>query len=105
MNIPFFDLKAQYQSIRNDVNPAIQNVLDNAVYVLGKTVSEFEAAFAKAHNVRHAVGVSSGTDGNHFALWVLDIKAGDESNVPANTFIATVWGATLCDATPVFVDC
>lgn len=105
MNIPFLDLKAQYQSIRHEVNTAIQNILDNATYVLGKSVADFEQAFAKAHDVKHAVGVSSGTDGNHLALWVLDIKSGDEIIIPANTFIATAWGATLCGATPVFVDC
>ena len=105
MNIPFLDLKAQYQSIRDEVNPAIQQVLDNTAYVLGKSVSDFEKAFAEAHQVKHCVGVSSGTDGNHLALWTLDIKPGDEVLVPANTFIATAWGATLCGAIPVFVDC
>jgi dTDP-4-amino-4,6-dideoxygalactose transaminase len=105
MNIPFLDLKAQYQSIRDEVNPAIQQVLDNTAYVLGKPVSDFEKAFAEAHQVKHCVGVSSGTDGNHLALWTLDIKPGDEVLVPANTFIATAWGATLCGAVPVFVDC
>ena len=105
MNIPFLDLKAQYKSIRDEVNPAIQNVLDNTAYILGKPVVEFESAFAKAHNVKHAIGVSSGTDGNHLALWALGLKQGDEVIIPANTFIATAWGATLCGATPVFVDC
>lgn len=105
MNIPFLDLKAQYQSIRDEVNPAIQQVLDNTAYVLGKPVSDFEKAFAEAHQVKHCVGVSSGTDGNHLALWTLDIKPGDEVLIPANTFIATAWGATLCGAVPVFVDC
>ena len=105
MNIPFLDLKAQYQSIRDEVNPAIQNVLDNTAFVLGKAVSNFESVFSKEHNVKITYGVSSGTDGNHMALWVLGIGPGDEVIIPANTFIATAWGATLCGATPVFVDC
>jgi dTDP-4-amino-4,6-dideoxygalactose transaminase len=105
MNIPFLDLKEQYQSIKHEINPAIQNVLDNTAFVLGKSVSDFEKAFAEAHQVKHCIGVSSGTDGNHLALWVLGIQAGDEVIIPANTFIATAWGATLCGATPVFVDC
>ena len=105
MNIPFLDLKIQYQSIKSEVNAAIQNVLDNTAFVLGKSVSEFEKAFADAHQVRHCVAVSSGTDGNHLALWVLGLNSGDEVIIPANTFIATAWGATLCGATPVFVDC
>lgn len=105
MKVPFLDLKAQYQSIKDEINPAIQNVLDNTAFVLGKAVADFEAEFAKKHEVKHCIGVSSGTDGNHAALWSLGIKAGDEVIVPANTFIATAWGATLCGATPVFVDC
>ena len=105
MNVPFLDLKIQYQSIKHEINPAIQNVLDNAAFVLGKSVSDFEKAFAEAHQVKHCIGVSSGTDGNHLALWALGIGPGDEVIIPANTFIATAWGATLCGATPVFVDC
>ncbi len=105
MQIPFLDLKVQYQSIKNEINAAIQNVLDNTSFILGKAVSDFENEFAKAHSVKYCFGVSSGTDGNHLASWALDIKAGDEIIVPANTFIATAWGATLCGAKPVFVDC
>ncbi len=104
MNIPFLDLKAQYNSIKDEVNAAIQNVLDNTAYILGKPVAEFEKAFAEAHQSKHCYGVSSGTDGNHLVLWALGVKAGDEVIIPADTFIATAWGATLCGATPVFVD-
>ena len=105
MQIPFLDLKAQYRSIKDEVDSAIHNVLDNTAYILGKPVSEFEKAFAKAHSVKHCYGVSSGTDGNHLVLWALGIKPGDEVIIPTDTFIATVWGATLCGAKPVFVDC
>ena len=105
MQIPFLDLKAQYSSIMEEVNQAIQNVLDNTAYVLGKPVSNFELAFANAHDSKYCCGVSSGTDGNHSVLWGLGIGADNEVIIPANTFIATVWGATLCGATPVFVDC
>ena len=105
MQVPFLDLKVQYQSIKNEINPAIQNILDNTSFVLGKAVSDFESDFAKAHNVKHCFGVSSGTDGNHLASWALGISAEDEIIIPANTFIATAWGATLCGAKPVFVDC
>ena len=105
MQIPFLDLKVQYKSIKKDIDPAIQNVIDNTSFVLGKAVSEFEEKFAEKHNVKHCLGTSSGTDGNHMALWSLGIKPGDEVIIPANTFIATAWGATLCGAKPVFVDC
>lgn len=105
MQVPFLDLKLQYKSIKNEVDPAIQNILDSTAFVLGKAVSDFENAFAQEHNVKHCLGVSSGTDGNHLALWALGIQPGDEVIIPANTFIATAWGATLCSAIPVFVDC
>ena len=105
MNIPFLDLKAQYQSIKEEIIPEINDVLENTAYILGKKVQAFEEAFAKAHNAKYCYGVSSGTDGNHMVLWALGIGNGDEVIVPANTFIATAWGATLCGAKPAFVDC
>ena len=105
MKVPFLDLKAQYRAIKDEVNPAIQVILDNTAFILGKSVSQFEKEFAKAHSVKHCIGTSSGTDANHLVLWSLNIKTGDEVIIPANTFIATAWGATLCGAKPVFVDC
>jgi dTDP-4-amino-4,6-dideoxygalactose transaminase len=105
MKVPFLDLKIQYQSIKDEINPAIQNVLDNTAFVLGKAVADFENEFKREHNVRHCFGVSSGTDGNHMVLWGLGIGPGEEVIIPGNTFIATAWGATLCGAKPVFVDC
>jgi dTDP-4-amino-4,6-dideoxygalactose transaminase len=103
--VPFVDLKMQYRSIKAEVDPAIQNVLDNTAFVLGKSVENFETAFKQMHNVKHCICVSSGTDGNHLAILALGIGPGDEVIVPANTFIASAWGVTLCGATPVFVDC
>lgn len=105
MHIPFLDLKAQYQKIKSEINTAISEVLESTSFILGEPVHEFESAFAKMHEVKHCIGLSSGTDGNHIALWALGIGSGDEVIVPANTFIATAWGATLCGAKPVFVDC
>ncbi len=105
MQVPFLDLKSQYKSIKEEINSAIQNVLDNTAFVLGKAVFDFEKNFAEAHDVKHCIGVSSGTDGNHVVLWALGLGPGDEVIIPANTFIATAWGATLCGAKPVFVDC
>jgi len=105
MKVPFLDLKIQYKSIKTEVDSAIQKVIDNTAFILGESVSNFEKDFAQAHNTKHCIGTSSGTDGNHLALWSLGIKAGDEVIIPANTFIASAWGITLCGATPVFVDC
>jgi dTDP-4-amino-4,6-dideoxygalactose transaminase len=105
MNIPFLDLKANYKSIKSEVDAAIQDVLDNTAYILGASVQNFEKDFAVAQQVKYCLGTSSGTDANHLVLWGLGIGAGDEVIIPANTFIATAWGATLCGASPVFVDC
>jgi dTDP-4-amino-4,6-dideoxygalactose transaminase len=105
MNIPFLDLKANYQSVKSEVDAAIQNVLDNTAYILGASVQNFEKDFAAAQQVKYCLGTSSGTDANHLVLWGLGVGPGDEVIIPANTFIATAWGATLCGATPVFVDC
>lgn len=105
MQVPFLDLKVQYNSIKNEIDPAIQNILDNTSFVMGKAVFDFETEFAKTHDVKHCIALSSGTDGNHVALWATGIKPGDEVIIPANTFIASAWGATLCGAKPVFVDC
>jgi dTDP-4-amino-4,6-dideoxygalactose transaminase len=105
MEVPFLDLKTQYKSIKSEIDSAIQNILDSSSFVLGKAVEEFEREFAKMHNVKYCVALNSGTAGNHVALWSLGIKPDDEIIIPANTFIATAWGATLCGAKPVFVDC
>jgi dTDP-4-amino-4,6-dideoxygalactose transaminase len=105
MNVPFLDLKTQYQSIKPEIQSAINNVLDTTAFVLGKAVTDFEKAFAGMHNAQYCIGLSSGTDGNHIVLWALGIGIGDEVIIPANTFIATAWGATLCGAKPIFVDC
>lgn len=105
MQVPFLDLKIQYKSIKKEVDAAIQNVIENTAFILGDAVHHFEEDFAKAHNVKYCLGTSSGTDANHLVLWAAGIKTGDEVIIPANTFIATAWGATLCGATPVFVDC
>jgi dTDP-4-amino-4,6-dideoxygalactose transaminase len=105
MKIPFLDLKANYLSVKDEVLQEIHEVLETTGYILGPKVAAFEKAFAEAHQTEFCSAVSSGTDGNHLALWALGIKPGDEVILPANTFIATAWGVTLCGATPVFVDC
>jgi len=95
MKIPFLDLKLQYKSIKDEIDPAIQNVIDNTAFILGKSVSDFEKEFADAHEVKHCIGVSSGTDGNHLALWTLGIEPGDEVIIPANTFISNCYSAFI----------
>lgn len=104
MNIPLIDLKAQYRSIKSEIDEAIQNVIDSSAFILGKAVTEFEADFAKSHEMLHCVAVGSGTDALHVALWALGVSPRDEVITVPFTFIATVEAITLLGAKPVFVD-
>ena len=85
MKVPFLDLKIQYQSIKSEIDSAIQKVLDNTAFILGPSVENFEKEFANAQEVKYCLGTSSGTDGNHLVLWGLGIRPGDEVIIPANT--------------------
>ena len=105
MKIPFLDLKQNYLSVKKEVLREFEEVLETTQYILGPKVLAFEKEFATFHQTAFCYGTSSGTAANHLALWALGIGPGDEVIIPANTFIATAWGATLCGATPVFVDC
>lgn len=104
MRVPFLDLKPQYHSIRTEIAEAISRVLDSSHFILGPEVSQFEEAFAKAHDCNYCVGSNNGTSALHLALWALGIKKGDEVILPVNTFIATAEAVLLCGATPIFVD-
>ena len=104
MKINFVDLKAQYKSIKPEIDEAIQDVIDNTAFIMGDRLKNFEANFAKAHHVQYCLGTSSGTDSLHLALWALNIGLGDEVIVPVNTFFATAEAVSIAGATPVFVD-
>jgi len=104
MGVPFLDLKAQYQSIKSEIDPAIQSVVSDCAFALGKYVFEFEKNFAAFCGVKHCVGVNSGTSALHLAMMALGIGTGDEVIVPANTFIATCEPVSYQGATPVPVD-
>ena len=103
--VPFVDLKAQYRSIRAEINTAIQRVLDNTSFILGAEVRAFEEAFAEYIGAKHCVAVNSGTAAIQVAVQSCGIGAGDEVIIPANTFFATAEGVSTAGATPVFVDC
>jgi len=103
-HIPFVDLKAQYRSIKPEIDAAIQKILDSSAFIQGKAVADFEVSFAHAHDVRHGIACGSGTDALHLILWALGIGPGDEVIVPSHTFIATAEAVVLTGATPVFVE-
>ncbi|HYM34139.1 MAG TPA: DegT/DnrJ/EryC1/StrS family aminotransferase, partial [Steroidobacteraceae bacterium] len=102
--IPLVDLKAQYLTIKSEIGAAIQRVLDNASFILGKEVEQFEAAFADYLKVRGVVGVSSGTSALMLSLKACGIGPGDEVLTTAHTFIATAEAVSQLGAKPVFVD-
>ena len=96
--------KEQYQSYRDEINSAIQRVLDNGRYVLGEEVIQFESEFSEFNNVSHTIGVGSGTEALHIALRALDIGPGDEVITTSHTAVATATAIDLAGAKPVFVD-
>lgn len=104
MKIPFLDLKAQYPSIKDEIDKKISFLISNAAFILGEELKEFEKEFAEFCNARYSVGVSSGTDALIIALRSLNIGYGDEVITVPNTFIATAEAISLVGAMPVFVD-
>jgi dTDP-4-amino-4,6-dideoxygalactose transaminase len=102
--VPFLDLKAQYASIKHEVDAAISSVINDSAFILGRAVAEFETDFARYCGVRHCVAVNSGTSAIHLALLAAGVGPGDEVIAPANTFIATCAPIVYCGATPVLVD-
>lgn len=104
MKVPFLDLKTQYESIKDEINEAIQKVFDSCAFAGGPFVEEFEKNFAKLCQVKHCVGVGSGTEALWLALLGLGVGPGDEVITVPNTFIATAEAIIFCGATPIFVD-
>ena len=104
MEVPFLDLKAQYQAHREEFDTAIQQVIDKTAYAGGPFVQQFEEAFAEYCQTKHAVGVSSGTSALWIALLALGVGPGDEVITTPNTFIATAEAISFTGAKPVFVE-
>ena len=105
MKIPFVDLKAQYSSIKEEIDQAISNVIQESAFIGGKYAKAFEEDFADYVGVKNCVGVGNGTDALYVALKALGISEGDEVITVANTFIATSEAITMTGAKVVFVDC
>ncbi len=102
--IPFVDLKAQYASIKDEVNAAIQRVLDSSQFTLGSEVAAFEKEFATYCHADHGIGVNSGTSALHLALLAAGVGPGDEVITVPFTFVATVAAIHYTGARTVFVD-
>lgn len=104
MQIPLVDLKKQYLGIKDEIDSAIQEVLDSTAFILGKKVEDFEKKFAGLCNVKHCVGVNNGTSALRLALQALNIKPNDEVITSPFTFIATAEAISHIGAKPIFAD-
>jgi dTDP-4-amino-4,6-dideoxygalactose transaminase len=104
LKVPFLDLKTQYANLREELLPEILECLDQAAYIDGEAVREFESSFAAYCESGFCVGLASGTAALHLALLALDVGPGDEVIVPANTFMATAAAVSMAGARVVPAD-
>ncbi len=102
--VPFVDLRAQYHSIKPEIDQAVLNILESTQFVLGSEVAKFEEEFAAYSGAKHGIAVNSGTSALHLALLAAGVGAGDEVITTPFTFVATVAAIGYTNAKPVFVD-
>lgn len=104
MKVPFLDLKAHHEPIREQLDAAIRDVIDAGAFAGGPFVAKFEKEFAAYCGAAHSIGVGNGTDALWFALLALGVGPGDEVITVPSTFMATAEAISFCGARPVFVD-
>ena len=104
MNVPLLDLRAQYDSIRDEIRAAIDRVMESQQFILGSEVSELEQEIAGYSHARHAIGCANGSDALLLALMALGIGADDEVITTPYSFFATASSISRLGARPVFVD-
>lgn len=104
MNIPFIDLKTQYEALKPQIQARVNTVFEHGQYIMGPEVRELEERLEEFVGVKHAIGVSSGTDALLIALMALEIGPGDEVITTPFSFFSTAEAITLLGARPVFVD-
>jgi len=102
--VPYLDLRAQYQPLRNEVLSALEEICESTSFAQGQATLEFDTKFAAYCGVNHSVSLNSGTSALHLALRCLDVGLGDEVVTVSMSFIATAWAISYVGATPVFVD-
>src|SRR5262249_35186741 len=104
MRVPLLDLRAQYATIRDEIQSALDRVLESQRFILGPEGEALETEIAAYCGCEHAIGVSSGTDALLAALMAIEVKPGDEVITTPYSFFATTSAAVRAGATPVFVD-
>ena len=104
LSVPALDLKAQYRTIRHEIEPVVERVLESQYFILGPEVSGFEAEAAAYCEAKYAVGCSSGSDALLLPLLAIDLKPGDEVITSPYSFFATAGAIWRAGAIPVFVD-
>jgi len=104
MNVPFVDLKAQYQSIKPAIDTAIEKVITETAFIGGKYVNQFEKDFQELYGVKHCISCANGTDSLYIIMKMLGIGKGDEVITVANSWISSSETISQTGATPVFVD-
>lgn len=104
MKIPLTRLDRGYEKFKEEYNTIALKILESGSYVMGSHLKIFEDKFASFIGANHCIGVNSGLDALKLSLRALDINAGDEVIVPANTFIASVIAITENGGIPVFVE-
>jgi len=102
--IPLVDLKAQYATIKHEVLPAIERVLEDMQLTIGPNVKAFDEEFAAFCGTKHSIGVGSGTDALQLVIRALGVTNGDEVITVSHTFFATVEAILYANARPVLVD-
>jgi len=104
VQVPFIDLRVQHEAMMPELMDAFRQVTESSAFAGGPYVSRFETEFAAYCQVRHALGVGSGTDALWLSLIALGVGHGDEVITVPNSFMATAEAISLCGARPVFVD-
>lgn len=104
MDVPFVDLRAQYLSIKESIDSAIFQVINESAFIGGENVKRFERDFAALLGVKHCVGVGNGTDAIYITLKMLGVGPGDEVITSAASWISTSETISQTGAVPVFVD-
>ena len=104
MQVPFVDLKIQYNFIKNEINKALEEVFESTTFIGGSFVNDFEKNFSEVYGVKHVIGTGNGTHALYIILKILGVRPGDEVITPALSWISSSETISQTGAKPVFVD-